>query len=121
MRRGTGRVAVVSGTSPAIPLPLARTRRSNLFVQTRGGISDYRRGRIYLGVAEIDHGFPAEQRNRLEQALTEAGVDYTLEVYEGARHGFAVTGHLVYDRDASERHWTRLVALLNDTLQPVSV
>ena len=79
------------------------------------------RGRLYLGVAEIDHGFPMEQRNRLEQALTEAGVDYTLEVYEGAKHGFAVTGHLVYDRDASERHWIRLVELLNDTLQPVGV
>ena len=79
------------------------------------------RGRLYVGVAEIDPGFPPEQRNRLEQALTDAGVDYTLEVYEGARHGFAVTGHLVYDRDASEKHWTRLVELLNDTLQPVGV
>jgi carboxymethylenebutenolidase len=79
------------------------------------------RGRLYLGVAGIDPGFPPEQRNRLEQALTEAGVDYTLEMYEGAKHGFAVTGHLVYDRDASERHWTRLVELLNDTLQPVGV
>jgi len=79
------------------------------------------RGRLYLGVAGIDPGFPPEQRNRLEQALTAAGVDYTLEVYEGAKHGFAVTGHLVYDHDASETHWTRLVELLNDTLQPVSV
>ena len=79
------------------------------------------RGRLYLGVAGIDPGFPPEQRNRLEQALTEAGVDYTLDMYEGAKHGFAVTGHLVYDRDASERHWTKLVELLNDTLQPVSV
>jgi carboxymethylenebutenolidase len=79
------------------------------------------RGRLYIGVAAIDPGFPPEQRDRLEQALTEAGVDYTLEVYEGAKHGFAVTGHLVYDRDASEKHWTRLVELLNDTLQPISV
>jgi carboxymethylenebutenolidase len=79
------------------------------------------RGRLYIGVAGIDPGFPPEQRNRLEQALTEASVDYTLEMYDGAKHGFAVTGHLVYDRDASERHWTRLVELLNDTLQPVSV
>lgn len=79
------------------------------------------RGRLYVGVAGIDPGFPQEQRERLEKALAEAGVDYTLEVYEGAKHGFAVTGHLVYDRDASERHWTKLIELLNETLQSVNV
>lgn len=79
------------------------------------------RGRLYVGVAGIDPGFPPEQRDRLEKALTDAGVDYTLEVYEGAKHGFAVTGHLVYDREASERHWTTLVKLFNETLWQQSV
>lgn len=79
------------------------------------------RGRLYVGVAGIDPGFPPEQRDRLEQALSAAGVDYTLEVYEGVKHGFAVTGHLVYDRDASERHWTTLVRVLNDTLWQQSI
>jgi carboxymethylenebutenolidase len=74
------------------------------------------RGKLYIGVAEIDPGFPKDQQERLESALTEAGVDYTLETYQGARHGFAVTGHMVYDRDASERHWTTLLNLLRSTL-----
>ena len=74
------------------------------------------RARVYIGAAEIDPTFPADQRERLDRALREAGVDYTIETYAGAKHGFAVTGHLVYDRDASERHWTRLVDLLKDTL-----
>lgn len=74
------------------------------------------RGRLYVGVAEIDPSFPREQQDRLEKALSEAGVDYTLEVYGQAKHGFAVTGHPVYDRDASERHWTRLLALFAETL-----
>ena len=74
------------------------------------------RARVYIGAAEIDPSFPREQQERLERALSEAGVDYTLEVYEGAKHGFAVTGHLVYDRDASERHWTRLIELLGQAL-----
>ena len=74
------------------------------------------RARVYIGAAEIDPSFPREQQERLERALSEAGVDHTLEVYEGAKHGFAVTGHLVYDRDASERHWTRLIDLLGQTL-----
>jgi carboxymethylenebutenolidase len=79
------------------------------------------RGRLYVGVAGIDPGFPPEQRDRLEKALSDAGVDYTLEIYEGAKHGFAVTGHLVYDREASERHWTTLIRLFNDTLYQQSV
>lgn len=70
------------------------------------------RAKVYVGVAAVDPSFTSEQQERLEQALAQAGVDYTLETYEGARHGFAVTGHLVYDRDASERHWQRLGALL---------
>jgi len=74
------------------------------------------RARVYIGAAEIDPSFPREQQQRLERALSEAGVDHTLEVYEGAKHGFAVTGHLVYDRDASERHWTRLIELLGQAL-----
>jgi carboxymethylenebutenolidase len=78
--------------------------------------ADRMRARVYVGVAEIDPSFPKEQQERLEHALTSAGVDYTLETYAGARHGFAVNGHLVYDRDASERHWDRLLQLFSGTL-----
>jgi carboxymethylenebutenolidase len=70
------------------------------------------RAKVYVGVAELDPSFSREQQERLDRALAAAGVDYTLETYAGARHGFAVTGHLVYDREASERHWQRLLALL---------
>ncbi len=72
--------------------------------------------RLYVGVAELDPSFSPEQRKRLEQALDGAGVDYTLEVYENAKHGFAVTGHLVYDRDASERHWRTTLEFFSSAL-----
>ena len=75
------------------------------------------RARVYVGVAEIDPSFSPEQQHRLETALSQAGVDHTIEIYKGARHGFAVTGHLVYDRDSSERHWQRLLQVLRDALQ----
>jgi carboxymethylenebutenolidase len=75
------------------------------------------RARLYVGVAGIDPGFTDEQRQRLDAALREAGVDYEIEIYDGAQHGFAVHNHRVYNRDASERHWTRLLALFQDTLQ----
>ena len=74
------------------------------------------RARVYVGAAGIDPTFPDEQRRRLETALTQAGVAYTIETYENAKHGFAVTGHLVYDKEASERHWERLLGLFGETL-----
>jgi carboxymethylenebutenolidase len=74
------------------------------------------RARVYVGAAGIDATFPDEQRQRLQTALDAAGVTYTIETYENAKHGFAVNGHLVYDKEASERHWERLVGLLNETL-----
>jgi carboxymethylenebutenolidase len=80
-------------------------------------LANQMRGKLYVGVAGIDPGFPREQQDRLEIALRDGGVDYTLETYEGAKHGFAVTGHMVYDRGASERHWTTLLELLNGTLK----
>ena len=75
------------------------------------------RARIYVGVAEIDPSFPDEQRQRLDgRARRRPASGYTLEIYPHAKHGFAVNGHLVYDREASERHWERLLRLLQETL-----
>ena len=74
------------------------------------------RARVYIGAAEIDASFPPEQQTRLGQALTDAGVQHAIEIYPKAKHGFAVNGHIVYDRDSAELHWTRLVDLLKDTL-----
>lgn len=52
-----------------------------------------------------------------EQALREASVDYALELYEGAQHGFAMTDFPVYDEAASERHCQRVLALFAETLR----
>ena len=79
-------------------------------------LADRMRARLYVGVAEIDHTFDRAQQARLEDALTQSGVRYTLDVYAGAKHGFAVTGHLAYDQAASERHWNQVVELFGATI-----
>lgn len=79
-------------------------------------LADRMRARLYIGCAGIDPSFTIEQQQRLEVALTDAGADYTLETYEHAKHGFAVTGHPVFDRDAAERHWGKLLQLFRETL-----
>ena len=74
------------------------------------------RARVYVGAAEIDASFPPEQQTRLGRALSDAGVRHEIEIYPKARHGFAVNGHIAYDRDSAELHWRRLVGLLKETL-----
>ena len=44
------------------------------------------------------------KEQRLEQALTDAGVEHILEWYP-AEHGFAVTDNGPYDEAAAEKHW----------------
>jgi carboxymethylenebutenolidase len=74
------------------------------------------RARVYVGVADIDPSFNATQEQRLRTALEAGGVRFTIERYVGAKHGFAVTGHPVFDHAAAERHWQSLSQLLHDTL-----
>ncbi|MGB9153932.1 MAG: dienelactone hydrolase family protein [Alphaproteobacteria bacterium] len=72
-------------------------------------------GRVYVAGAIEDANFPEEQKIRLDQALTEAGVEHVIETYSGARHGFAIPDHPFFDSAAAERHWTALIKLLQET------
>jgi carboxymethylenebutenolidase len=76
--------------------------------------------RVYVAGADYDDGYPPEMAERLDELLTEAGVDHRLEVYTGARHGFTMIDFPVYDEVAAERHWRELFALLDDTLKPAA-
>ena len=72
-------------------------------------------GRVYVAGAIEDSSFPDEQKQRLEKALTDAGVDHLIETYP-ARHGFAVPDHPVFDLIAAERHWEALFKLFDESL-----
>jgi carboxymethylenebutenolidase len=71
-------------------------------------------GRVYVAGAIDDASFPEEQKERLERALTEAGVEHVVETYPGARHGFAVPDLPVFNVTAAERHWMALFKLFRD-------
>ncbi|WP_340374040.1 dienelactone hydrolase family protein [Streptomyces sp. SS7] len=70
---------------------------------------------VYFGHADNDHSLPPEQIQRLEDALTAAGVRHTCEVYEGAQHGYTQADTSSYDEKAAERHWAALLDLLKRT------
>ena len=44
------------------------------------------------------------------------GANAEVEIYPGTHHGFAFPKRPVYDRDAAERHWERLLALYRRNL-----
>lgn len=69
------------------------------------------KARVYVGRAVDDPAFPD-----LESALTDAGVDHTIEAY-AAKHGWVLTDTPVYDAAAADRHWETLFALLDSKLK----
>ncbi|MEV4646655.1 dienelactone hydrolase family protein [Saccharopolyspora sp. NPDC049357] len=72
---------------------------------------------LYFGHADQDHALPPEQIQRLDEALTEAGVRFRTEVYEGALHGYTQADTAAYDEAGAERHWEALLELFHRTLR----
>lgn len=72
---------------------------------------------LYIAHADHDHSMPPEQQERLASALADSGVRHTVELYEGATHGFTMSDTAAYDEAATERHWTNLLALLDRNLE----
>jgi carboxymethylenebutenolidase len=66
---------------------------------------------VYVAGADKDHGYPPEMAQRLEAALSKAGVRHKSEIYEGKMHGWMKPDMPVYDAQAAERGWRELFAL----------
>ena len=74
------------------------------------------RARMYIAGAIEDPTFDDAQKARLEQALTDAGVDHTIETYN-ARHGWVPRDTPVHDEAATAKHWETLLSLFRATLR----
>ena len=46
--------------------------------------------------------FSARAAGATRAGASDAQVPHEIEIYSKAKHGFAVTGHIVFDREASE-------------------
>jgi len=78
-------------------------------------LADKIKARVYVGGARDDASFTVEHSLILEAALTEAGVDHTIEFYSAA-HGFAVPDNLPYDEAAARQHWEAMSQVFGSTL-----
>lgn len=74
------------------------------------------KARVYVAGAIEDQSFPDDMKARLEEALTDAGVDHRIETYP-ARHGWVFSDFPVYDASACERHWQTMLELLEAKLK----
>ena len=72
---------------------------------------------LYFGHATQDQSMTAQQIAQLDAVLKSWGGTYQSEIYEGARHGWAVPGGDAYDPVQSERHYAKLFDLLDRTLK----
>jgi carboxymethylenebutenolidase len=74
--------------------------------------------RILVAGADEDRSFDPAQRDRLDVALKDAGLDAKVTIWEGAKHGWVPTDMPVHDPVHAERHWKELVDLFDEVLKP---
>ena len=69
---------------------------------------------LYFACAETDVYAPPEIIEKVRDGMK--GSSNEVEIYPGTHHGFAFPKRPVYNRDAAERHWERLLALYRRNL-----
>lgn len=74
------------------------------------------KAKVYIAGAIEDQSFTDEMKDRIEKALTDAGVDHAIETYQ-AKHGWLFRDIPVYDAAAAERHWRTMTALFDAELK----
>ncbi|MCP2251866.1 carboxymethylenebutenolidase [Prauserella aidingensis] len=65
---------------------------------------------VHFGHAEGD--LTAAELGELNQLLDDAGVNHTSEIYPGTAHGFTMSDTEAFSSAGFERHWDRLLPLL---------
>ncbi|EIV92110.1 dienelactone hydrolase family protein [Frankia sp. QA3] len=99
-------VAAVAGFHPFFLITDAPDSPHRLFPELTA--------QVHLGLAEGD--MTPESLRALDQALDGAGVDHTCEIYPGTLHGFTMSDTDAFSPSALQRHWDRLLSLLERTL-----
>ncbi len=75
------------------------------------------KGEMYFACAEIDKYAPKDVITKLESHLRNSNINYRLEWYRGAEHGFAFPQRGdIYNKPCAERHWERLFAMFSRNL-----
>ncbi|MHC6229662.1 dienelactone hydrolase family protein [Arthrobacter sp. MMS24-T111] len=75
------------------------------------------RARFVFGHADNDRSMAPDAVTRLGDALRDAGLEASNEIYAGAPHGYTMADTSAFHPEATERHFRELRALLDGTLK----
>ncbi|MDE8587582.1 dienelactone hydrolase family protein [Arthrobacter sp. NQ4] len=75
------------------------------------------RARFVFGHADHDRSMAPDAVARLGEALKDAGLEASNEIYEGAPHGYSMADTSAFHPEATERHFRELRALLDRMLK----
>ncbi|HSV04544.1 MAG TPA: dienelactone hydrolase family protein [Phenylobacterium sp.] len=75
------------------------------------------KAKVLVAGADEDGSFDEAQKERLDAALTEAGVDAQVSIWKGCRHGWVPADMPVHNAEGAERHWQELIRLFDETLK----
>ena len=79
-------------------------------------VADKIKAKVYIGGAIEDPSFDDAQKQRLDEALTAAKVDHTIETYP-AKHGWVPSDTPVHDAAQAEAHFATMLALFDGVLK----
>ena len=71
---------------------------------------------LYIACAETDDLAPPPMVAELQSLLATSTANAELEIYPNTHHGFAFPQRKIYNHQAAERHWERLIALYKRNL-----
>jgi carboxymethylenebutenolidase len=75
------------------------------------------KAKVLVAGAIEDRSYDEAQNARLTMALSEAGVDAEVSIWDGCKHGWVPTDMPVHNPEGAERHWRELIALFDSTLK----
>jgi carboxymethylenebutenolidase len=79
-------------------------------------LADRFRGEVYCGCGEHDRHTPPALLAQLAKLMAGSAADYSCVVHPGADHGYALPDRDVFDKQAANRDWERIFAMLRRRL-----
>jgi carboxymethylenebutenolidase len=80
-------------------------------------LADRIKGEMYFAFAETDEYVPPTVIPTLRKTLDKAGVRYGLDVFPNTHHGFQFPERDVYETQAAEESWSKIVAMWDRNLK----
>ncbi|HVT34243.1 MAG TPA: dienelactone hydrolase family protein, partial [Nevskiaceae bacterium] len=74
------------------------------------------KAQFLIAIAANDDAKDPAAKDTLRTAFAQAKLPAEIEVYAGTQHGWCPTDSPVYDHDAAEKAWSRMLALFQHAL-----